>query len=98
MGHQDLAGFEDLHFPACASARIVAQLAGLHASGVAVAQAPDFLAGLRLPWRRHWPIRMRFVPVVVAHGTILAEAVTRHVRPVARNTAGCRLTCMCVPG
>ena len=47
-GHQDLAGLDDLHLPAGASARVIAQLAGLHASGVTVAQAPDFRAGLRL--------------------------------------------------
>src|SRR5947207_10869794 len=31
--HKDLAGFEDLHLPAGAGPRVVAEFAGLHASG-----------------------------------------------------------------
>jgi hypothetical protein len=87
-GHQDLAGFEDLHLPAGACARVIAQLAGLHASGVAVAQAPDFLAGLRLPRQGCGPIGMRFEPVVITHRAILRSPVTCEDRRLALNAKG----------
>src|SRR5262245_40685772 len=45
---ENLAAFEDLDLPAGAGARVIAQLAG---PSVGIAQAPGFLARLRLPGR-----------------------------------------------
>ncbi len=60
-------------------------VAALKAGAQDFARPPDFLAGLRLSQCRGRPIRIRLVPVVVTHRTILAHAVTGLVRPVARD-------------
>jgi hypothetical protein len=50
--------------------------------------APDFLAGIRLPRQCRGAIGMRFVPVVVAYGGILRSRVTGWDRQAALN---CRI-------
>src|SRR5439155_17315056 len=66
--NEDLACLQNLTFPATSDSGVVSQLTRLQASSARLAQAPDFLAGFGLSWRRRRPIRMRFIPVVVTHG------------------------------
>jgi len=53
-----------------------------------IAQAPDFLAGLRLARQRCGPIGMRFEPVVSTHRAILRSPVTGEDRRLALKAKG----------